>query len=295
MTTDLIDLHPTNDRSSSKPTWRFWVSLAASGMLIGALYATWTHPGGAPEPEPPSKQVSAAAVAAHDDEASGAEGEAPEPAASEIGAETAIAKAERLVEAAGEVVENEEGGGAAHSEQEVESENSLSAPEAVEYATDGNYYVQVASYRTKEHADSDARRLSDRGLPAQSRAYGGPSAGWWHTVRLGPFETRPEAEAARFKLRRGERLGAYVLPRSNGKYHVQVASLSSPDKAERIAERFAEQGHATKVSRVTMGGKQWYCVRIGPFDTRGEAVGYKKLVDDVAGTESTVIPFAPAK
>ena len=42
-----------------------------------------------------------------------------------------------------------------------------------------------------------------------------------------------------------------------------------------------------------MAGKRWYCVRIGPFDTRDQAVAYQKLVPDRPGIQSRVIPFEP--
>ena len=157
----------------------------------------------------------------------------------------------------------------------------------------GAFYVQLASYRTKETADTHAKALAARGFSAQSIAYGGPAAGWWHAVRLGPFDDRGAAEKSRFDLEVADRRAAYVLPRSNGRFHVQVASFAAREEAERVAKSFAANGHATKVTRVKMSGSYWHCVRIGPFDTREEAVAYKTLVPDVPGSQSTVIPFPP--
>ena len=157
----------------------------------------------------------------------------------------------------------------------------------------GSFYVQLASYRTKETADAHAKALAARGFSAQSIAYGGPAAGWWHAVRLGPFDGRVAAEKSRFDLEAADRRAAYVLPRSNGKFHVQVASFSEREEAEQVAKSFSAEGHATKVTRVKMSGSYWHCVRVGPFDTREEAVAYKALVPDVPGSQSTVIPFPP--
>lgn len=158
----------------------------------------------------------------------------------------------------------------------------------------GAFYVQLASYRTKETADEHAKALVARGFSAQSIAYGGPAAGWWHAVRLGPFEDRASAEKSRFDLEPSDRRAAYVLPRSNGKFHVQVASFAEREEAEQVAKSFSANGHNTKVTRVKMSGSYWHCVRIGPFDTREEALAYKTLVPDVPGSQSTVIPFPPA-
>jgi len=158
----------------------------------------------------------------------------------------------------------------------------------------GAFYVQLASYRTKETADEHAKALVARGFSAQSIAYGGPAAGWWHAVRLGPFEDRVSAEKSRFDLEPSDRRASYVLPRSNGKFHVQVASFAEREEAEQVAKTFSASGHSTKVTRVKMSGSYWHCVRIGPFDTREEALAYKALVPDVPGSQSTVIPFPPA-
>jgi cell division protein FtsN len=159
-------------------------------------------------------------------------------------------------------------------------------------ATDGGYYVQVASYKAEADAAEYAATLSARGLAAQSSA--DPSSSW-HWVRLGPFPTRGEAEKARFKLKLHERQKAYVTPRSNGKYHVQVGSFVTLAEAEGVAKRFTGLGHATKISRIKMGERRWHCVRIGPFDAAQEAADYQELVKGVAATESVVIPFGPPK
>ena len=167
------------------------------------------------------------------------------------------------------------------------------AANLAEPAAPGAYYVQLASYRIQEDADAHVAELAGRKLQAKAVAYGGPSAGWWHAVRMGPFKERADAEAQRFTLEAHERRAAYVLPRANGKFHVQVASFAEVEQAEQVAKRFSAEGHATKVTRVRMSGKYWHCVRIGPFDTREEALGYKRLVRDIPGSQSTVIPFGP--
>jgi cell division protein FtsN len=194
-------------------------------------------------------------------------------------------------EAESEVVEDEaepivDGVNAQGSAAEDEAPNSVD-----EALKDGSYYVRVASYKDKDDAAGYAATLSARSLVAHASA--DPAGSSWHLVRLGPFQSRGEAEKARFKLKVHERLKAYVLPRSNGKYHVQVGSFNTPEKAEPVAKRFAALGHATKVSRVKMGDQRWHCVRIGPFDTAEEAASYQELVK--SESESVVIPYGPPK
>lgn len=169
------------------------------------------------------------------------------------------------------------------------------APAAAAVPSDGAFYVQVAAYKNDKDAADYAETLKARSLPVNAEAASNASAGSWHLVRLGPFKNRVDAEKARFQLKPQEREKAYVEPRSNGKYHVQVASFATMEEAEPLAKRLAARGHVTKISRIKMGDKRWYCVRIGPFDTAEEATGYQELVKDVPGTQPTVIPFGPPK
>ena len=273
-----------------------WVLLGAVGAFLGVGYVGWalTSPTTAEAASPLQAGLATSPPTAQD--------ELPLSITTE-----SAAQSDRVVDreprsgalpigARGEVEEESERVSPPAAAQDETAASSLAEENGVpvEYATNGSFFVQVASYRNKEHADLKAADLSKNHLPAQSVAYGGPAAGWWHAVRLGPFEKRSDAEASRFKLELSERRQAYVLPRSNGKFHVQVASFAEKQKADEVAKGFAVQGHATKISRVTMAGQAWYCVRIGPFETREEALGYQQLVRDIPGGKSEVIPFPPA-
>ncbi|MFC1643300.1 SPOR domain-containing protein, partial [Myxococcota bacterium] len=81
----------------------------------------------------------------------------------------------------------------AKTEADSPGETSHQARELEFASSDGAFYVQVASFEVKERADQRARALRDQGVSASSFAYGGPKAGWWHVVRIGPFQNRPEA------------------------------------------------------------------------------------------------------
>jgi len=164
-----------------------------------------------------------------------------------------------------------------------------SAPDPV-----GSFFVQVASFEVKENAEALARELTRLGFGAHSEAYGGPGAGWWHVVRIGPFQSRAEAEARRLKLPPASSTAAFVLPRPSGIYHLQVASLKSAAKAEQLAGRLRRRGHHVRVTEVPHRGRgAWHCVRVGPFDSRDEAEGYRILFEAREGIGGRVIPFAP--
>ena len=289
MTTDLAELHPNKEfhpESAAPNRWKlmpYWVG-AGLAALAGTGYAAFTSAasGGNGDAAPSSQQWLTGTPAA------------PEPESEQI----ANAIFDEQPEAdADEQPEPREGAAPGVALEPTAAQAEDPADEATEEtdepAADGAYYVQLASYRVKEDAEAHVAELASRKVQAKVVAYGGPSAGWWHAVRMGPFEERADAEAQRFTLEPHERRAAYVLPRSNGKFHVQVASFSEVEKAEQVAKRFRAEGHSTKVTRVRMSGAYWHCVRIGPFDTREEALGYKRLVRDIPGSQSTVIPFGP--
>jgi len=177
---------------------------------------------------------------------------------------------------------------AADDDEDVKAQATPAMP-----ATTGSFFVQVASYKAEADAEKYAAELSARGLNAQASP--DPTSSSWHVVRLGAFQSRGEAEKARFRLKLHEREKAYVTPRSNGKYHVQVGSFATLDEAEMVASRFIRLGHVTKISRIKMGDRRWHCVRVGPFDTAQEAADYQELVKGVSNTESAVIPYGPPK
>ncbi len=174
-----------------------------------------------------------------------------------------------------------------------EAEAAVAAPPVdSEDASDEGFTVQVAAYQDLGDAEQYAANLTERGLRAHLAE--APDGSRWHSVRLGPFDSRAKAEGARFQLKVHERKAAFVEPRSNGKYHVQVGSFQTREKAEPVAARFSAAGHNTKITRVKMGEEYWHCVRIGPFDTEEEADTYRELIGDLPG-EAVVIPYGPPK
>jgi len=185
-----------------------------------------------------------------------------------------------------------------------EASDEASAPEAATTAeptpdaetagpvpADGKFYLQAGAFEVRETAERVAERLKAKGFEAFATNYGGPKAGWWHVVRIGPFDSRVAAETSRLELDVTARNDAYVLPRSNGAHHVQVASLHDAKQAERLAARLRRQGHRARVVTLGPAGPdQWHCVRVGPFDDRVEAEGYRRLMAE-HGIEGQVIPF----
>ena len=208
----------------------------------------------------------------------------PPPAAPE--APLALVQPPALLDDEEEIAESEP---PSLAEPDDEGERPLEEPASA--TSDGSFYVRVASYKAEEDAAKYAALLSARGLAATASP--DPSGAEWQVVRLGPYQSRGAAEAARFELKLQEREKAYVVPRSNGKYHVQVGSFATREQAEPVAESLRAEGHATKITRVKMGDRRWHCVRIGPFDTADEAAEYRKLVKGISEEDTAVIPYPP--
>jgi len=142
------------------------------------------------------------------------------------------------------------------------------------------FWIQVASLRLKEKADRMAAKLKNKGYDARSMAYGGPRAGWWHVVRIGPYVTRLEAEKAKLAFVRAERGTAAVVPRAHGPFNIQIASLRSEARAKTAAGRLNRLGHNARVGTLKTSKRGvWHTIRVGPFDFETDAWGYLKLLE----------------
>ena len=162
--------------------------------------------------------------------------------------------------------------------------------ESLGEGADDGFWIQVASLRLKEKAERMAARLRKRGHDARASAYGGPRAGWWHVVRIGPYVTRLEAETARLAFVRQESMPSEVQPRAHGPYYIQVASLRSEARAKTQAARLRRLGHNAVVRAATSKTGPWYCVRVGPFDFETDVLGYQKILEERDGVKGEITP-----
>ncbi|MGH8191140.1 MAG: SPOR domain-containing protein, partial [Rhodanobacteraceae bacterium] len=115
-------------------------------------------------------------------------------------------------------------------------------------------------------------------------------------VRVGPFQSRAEAQAARLKLKGFERVAMTVdattvsqsgdapssaLPATRaGAWAVQLAAFSDENSADKLRDRLRNQGFDGYVDSVrTSSGKLWR-VRAGPFATREVAESTRGQIAD---------------
>jgi cell division septation protein DedD len=80
---------------------------------------------------------------------------------------------------------------------------------------DGNYQLQVSSFKTHEEADKFAQELRVRGHKAYVIQANVPSRGTWYRVRVGPFPTQAAASAYRSSFEAKEHVVPFVVPPSS--------------------------------------------------------------------------------
>jgi DedD protein len=157
------------------------------------------------------------------------------------------------------------------------------------------YTVNLGVYANHASADKLVAKAKQNGFSALAtpETLQGKSV---TRVRVGPFHTRAEAEAARLKLKDIERVSMTVeagtvdqngdAPSSaiaagrSGAWAVQLAAFSDESSANKLRDRLRGQGFDGYVDSVkTSKGKLWR-VRAGPFATRNVAEATRGQIAD---------------
>ena len=153
-------------------------------------------------------------------------------------------------------------------------------------AADALYTVNLGVYANHASAERLVANAKQHGLTALAtpETYQGRSV---MRVRVGPFSSRAEAEAARLKLKDFERVSmsidsgvvnqtgdapaSAIAARQSGAWAVQLAAYSDEASANKMRDRLRGQGIDGYVDSVsTAKGKLWR-VRAGPFASRNVA------------------------
>lgn len=157
------------------------------------------------------------------------------------------------------------------------------------------YTVNLGVYANRASADKLAAKAKQSGFTALAtpETLQGKSV---TRVRVGPFRSRAEAEAARLKLKDIERVSMTVesgtvdqtgdAPSSAiaaaqpGAWAVQLAAFSDESSANKLRDRLRGQGFDGYVDSVkTSRGKLWR-VRAGPFASRNVAESTRGQIAD---------------
>lgn len=150
------------------------------------------------------------------------------------------------------------------------------------------YTVNLGIYADHASADSLVAKAKKHGFTALAtpESHHGKSL---MRVRVGPFQTRAQAEAARLKLKHfahvpmtvdtsvvnqtGDVPASAIAAHQPGGWAVQLAAFSNETAATKLRDRLRGQGFDGYIDRVnTSKGKLWR-VRAGPFASRNVAEG----------------------
>lgn len=158
----------------------------------------------------------------------------------------------------------------------------ITAPQA---PSGGRYVVQVASFGSIANANRLAESLQGQGYGVLSDTVSS-DVGTLHRVRVGPYPTEAEANAAVARLRQQVSdvkprvvdlkpdLTAQVTTPSDPlvRWVVQLGSFSSVANADNLVESVRAEGLSAYREAVSSAGSTIYRVRVGPFVEREEAI-----------------------
>jgi DedD protein len=172
-------------------------------------------------------------------------------------------------------------------------------------AADSGFYVHLGVYATAGNAAGLVSDLGKAGYPAFAEAstYQGKPA---ERVRVGPYDSRAGAEAARLKIARikPQVPGSVVelasdattdapptaLPAgSAGGWAVQLGAFSSADDANKLRDRLRNTGFAAFVDQSTSDGKPIWRVRAGPELARADADQLRSRIKDKLKIDGIVV------
>ncbi len=100
-------------------------------------------------------------------------------------------------------------------------------------------------------------------------------------------EPREEPEPAEPEVRQPAARPAPERP--SREYWIQVISSSSRDSAEAAKARLRDQSLGSVIFPVTVDGRNYYRVRVGPYDSRGEADKFLEWVQNLDGFEQSYV------
>jgi cell division septation protein DedD len=172
----------------------------------------------------------------------------------------------------------------------------------------GDYAVSWGSFATVASADASVASLRASQLPAYREAatVDGKSV---QRVRIGPYASRADAEAARLRAAHvRDDMDAKVItldvataapkpaataPRpaaADTGFAVQVAAFSSQADADELVARARAAGFSAFTETVSIGASKLVRVRVGPVSTRAEADRLQAQVKAKLGIDGLVRP-----
>ena len=184
-------------------------------------------------------------------------------------------------------------------------EPPTAADKAPGRAANGRFFVQLGIYSSQKNADDLVASLKQGGYPAFAEAsefQGKPG----QRVRVGPFEDRAAAEAARLRIKQVKPsvpsntvqvaddaktdAPPTALPANRaGAWAVQLGAFRTVDEANKVRDRAKGAGFVAYVDKVDAEGGTLWRVRAGPETERGNADKLKGRIRDKLKIDGIVV------
>lgn len=172
-------------------------------------------------------------------------------------------------------------------------------------AASGRFFVQLGIYSTQKNADDLVASLKQGGYPAFAEAaefQGKPG----QRVRVGPFEDKAAAEAARLRIKQVKPsvpsnvvalaedaktdAPATALPATRaGAWAVQLGAFKTVDEANKVRDRAKGAGFVAYVDKLDADSGTLWRVRAGPETERANADKLKGRIKDKLKIDGIVV------
>lgn len=172
-------------------------------------------------------------------------------------------------------------------------------------AASGRFFVHLGVYAATKNADDLVASLKQGGFPAFAEAsdYQGKPA---ERVRVGPYEDRAAAEAARLRIKQVKPsvpgsvvqladdakadAPATALPATRaGAWAVQLGAFKTVDEANKVRDRLKNAGFVAYVDKAEAENGTLWRVRAGPEADRGNADKLRGRIKDKLKLDGMVV------
>ncbi|MEP7043618.1 MAG: SPOR domain-containing protein [Dokdonella sp.] len=172
-------------------------------------------------------------------------------------------------------------------------------------AANGRFFVHLGVYSASKNAEDLVATLKKGGFPAfaETSEFQGKPA---ERVRVGPFEDRAAAEAARLRIKQLKPSvpGSVVqlasdatadapvaaLPKARaGAWAVQLGAMKTADDANKLRDRLKNAGFVAFVDKLDANGTTLWRVRAGPEVDRGAADKLKSSIKEKLKLDGMIV------
>ncbi len=172
-------------------------------------------------------------------------------------------------------------------------------------AASGRFYVQLGIYAATKNADDLVATLKKGGFPAfaEPSEFQGKAA---ERVRVGPYEDRAAAEAARLRIKqikadvpgsvvqladdaKADAPASALAPTRAGGWAVQLGAFKTVEEANKVRDRLKAAGFVAFVDKAATDNGTLFRVRAGPETDRGNADKLRGRIKDKMKLDGMIV------